>query len=295
MPAGDSWFSLDWRLIPEQTTDRVFQFGAFEAREGAGELRKRGIRVKLHSQPFRVLVMLLEKPSEIVTRKQIQERLWGSDTFVDFDHGLNTAVNRIREALKDSAAAPRYVETVPGKGYRFIAPVAVSEPPALGEKELGQQTTSNERPPMPVLLTTPDELPVAPSRVVNRLLIGLQLMYLAFYIGALANLREIHDIFVDANLLRPSAMMALLVVTASVLIPIRLFLLTAVGFRFQHLPEKFKRLFPALLPLDLLWALSPFLLIHHISWGFALGLSIPLVYVPFAQRSLVLMYGRAGE
>src|SRR5580704_19218121 len=107
--------------------DRVFRFGVFEASEAAGELRKHGVRIKLHSQPFRVLTMLLEKPSEVVTRDEMRQRLWGQDTFVDFDHGLNTAVNKIRDALDDSASVPKYVETVYGKGYRFIAPVTLLE------------------------------------------------------------------------------------------------------------------------------------------------------------------------
>ncbi|MEO8053348.1 MAG: winged helix-turn-helix domain-containing protein, partial [Acidobacteriota bacterium] len=80
----------------------------FEANESAGELRKHGVRIKLHTQPFKVLLLLLERPSGIVTREEMRERLWGAETFVDFDHGLNTAVNKIRDALGDSAAVPRY-------------------------------------------------------------------------------------------------------------------------------------------------------------------------------------------
>src|SRR5215472_18705970 len=107
------------------TTSRVFDFGAFEADAVSGELRKHGHRIKLHSQPFQVLVMLLERPSEVVTREEMRQRLWGEGTFVDFDHGLNSAVNKIREALNDSASRPRYLETLPGKGYRFIGPVTL--------------------------------------------------------------------------------------------------------------------------------------------------------------------------
>ncbi|HEV2688508.1 MAG TPA: winged helix-turn-helix domain-containing protein, partial [Bryobacteraceae bacterium] len=100
----------------------------FEADEARGELRKRGIRIKLHSQPFQVLVLLLDRPSAVVTREEMRQRLWGQETFVDFDHGLNSAVNKIREALDDSASQPRYVETGSGKGYRFIAPVTFRAP-----------------------------------------------------------------------------------------------------------------------------------------------------------------------
>lgn len=263
---------------------RVFRFGVFEANEALGELRKHGIRIKLHSQPFQLLLMLLEKPSEVVTREEMRQRLWGSGTFVDFDHGLNTAVNKIREALDDSASAPRYVETVSGKGYRFIAPVI---PPEEGTRPPLVQAREPH-----AVLTTPEELPVASRTVVQALLLLVQAMYAGFYLGALANLPEIHDIFLQADLLSPAVLMSILIVTAAILIPIRLFLFAAVAFDFQNLGAKFARMFPVLLLLDLLWALSPFLLIHHVSTGLALGISAALLYLPFAQRSLMLMYGR---
>src|SRR5215471_177154 len=112
----------------EESANRVFRFGVFEADETSGELRKQGIRIKLHSQPFQVLIMLLEKPEMVVTRAEMRQRLWGTQTFVDFDHGLNTAVNKIRDALGDSASVPRFVETVAGRGYRFLAPVKLQAP-----------------------------------------------------------------------------------------------------------------------------------------------------------------------
>jgi hypothetical protein len=228
-----------------------------------------------------------------VTREEMRQRLWGTETFVDFDHGLNTAVNKIREALGDSASVPRYVETVSGKGYRFLAPVAAESDPC------------NLTSPAPVLggetglsagtfLTTPDELPAASRMLVRTLLLLIQMMYLAFYIGALANLAEIDEIFLETGLPYSGAVMSILVTTAAVLIPVRLFIVVAVALDFQNLPSKFSRLFPVLLILDLLWAVSPFLLIHHINTGLALGLSAPLVYLPFAQRSLVLMYSRGA-
>lgn len=102
---------------------RIFQFGVFEADAASGELRKDGLRVKLQQQPYQVLLKLLENSGEVVTREELRNYLWGAETFVDFEHGLNRAVNRVREALGDSADRPRYVETLPGRGYRFIAPV----------------------------------------------------------------------------------------------------------------------------------------------------------------------------
>ena len=102
---------------------RPVRFGTFEVDLRLGELRKNGIRVKLTGQPFQILVILLEHPGDLVTREQLQGRLWPSDTFVDFDRGLNAAINRVREALGDSAENPRFVETLPRRGYRFIAPI----------------------------------------------------------------------------------------------------------------------------------------------------------------------------
>jgi TolB-like protein/DNA-binding winged helix-turn-helix (wHTH) protein/tetratricopeptide (TPR) repeat protein len=101
----------------------IVRFGAFEADLSGGELRKQGIKVALQEQPFRVLAVLLEHPGEVVSRERLQQTVWGSGTFVDFDHGLNTAIKKIRECLRDTATHPRFIETVPKHGYRFVAPV----------------------------------------------------------------------------------------------------------------------------------------------------------------------------
>jgi TolB-like protein/Tfp pilus assembly protein PilF len=102
----------------------VIHFGIFEADLRAGELRRNGSKVKLQEQPFQILAMFLERPGEIVTREELRARLWSADTFVDFDHGLNSAIRRLRDALGDSAENPSFVETLGRRGYRFIAPVA---------------------------------------------------------------------------------------------------------------------------------------------------------------------------
>jgi TolB-like protein/DNA-binding winged helix-turn-helix (wHTH) protein/tetratricopeptide (TPR) repeat protein len=99
------------------------RFGVYEVDPRTGELRKHGIRVKLQDQPFAILMMLLERPGELVTREQIREKLWPADTFVDFDHSLNTAIRRLRDALCDSADSPRFIETLPRRGYRFLGEV----------------------------------------------------------------------------------------------------------------------------------------------------------------------------
>lgn len=106
---------------PNQSETRLFRFGVFEVDLGARELRKRGVRVKLQDQPFRVLEALLEKSGEIVTREELKDRLWAQDEFVEFDKSLNTAVQKIRQALGDSAESPQFLDTVPRVGYRFVA------------------------------------------------------------------------------------------------------------------------------------------------------------------------------
>jgi len=109
-------------------TNRTIQFGVFEVNLRAGELRKRGVKVKLQEQPLQILQILLEKPGEVVTREELRERIWQADTFVDFDHGLNNAIRRLREALGDSADTPQYIETLARRGYRFIGSMAAADP-----------------------------------------------------------------------------------------------------------------------------------------------------------------------
>ena len=109
------------------STPKVVRFGAYEVDLRSAELRKSGVKVRLTGQPFQILAILLEHPGELVTREELQKRLWPADTFVDFDRGLNAAINRVREALGDSAENPRFVETLPRRGYRFIGQVERAE------------------------------------------------------------------------------------------------------------------------------------------------------------------------
>src|SRR6266481_256033 len=126
--------------MPDATqTPAVRRFGTFEINLHSGELRKNGMRLRLSGQPFQVLAILIERPGEVITREELHSKLWPADTFVDFDHGLNNAVARIREVLDDSSDAPRYVETLPRRGYRFIGPVAdvrsAAIPPPAAESQ----------------------------------------------------------------------------------------------------------------------------------------------------------------
>jgi TolB-like protein/DNA-binding winged helix-turn-helix (wHTH) protein len=118
-------------MASQSTPAEHISFGKFQANLRSRELLRQGSKVRLPDQAFQVLTMLLERPGELIPREEIKKRLWPGDTFVDFDHGLNNAVNRLREALDDSAAVPRYVETLPRRGYRFIG-VINSAPPVEG-------------------------------------------------------------------------------------------------------------------------------------------------------------------
>jgi DNA-binding winged helix-turn-helix (wHTH) protein/TolB-like protein/Flp pilus assembly protein TadD len=136
-------------MLPPVSRLGVVRFGTFEADFRARELRKAGVRIKLHDQPFQVLAMLLDRPGELVNRDQIRNRLWPGDTFVDFDHGLNNAVARLREALGDSADTPRFIETLPRRGYRFITPVnwqdSGPDPVVSGSEALSEEPKSRAR------------------------------------------------------------------------------------------------------------------------------------------------------
>ena len=135
------------------STSKIFRFGAYEADASEGTLTKNGIRVKLQEQPFRILTLLLENPGQLVTREQIRGSLWPADTFVEFDDVLNTSVRKLRSALSDSADNPRFLETVPRRGYRFVAPVTVAAvessaagvPAGAANSVAGQNEASNPR------------------------------------------------------------------------------------------------------------------------------------------------------
>src|SRR5207237_3142185 len=116
------------------------RFGIFDLDVQARSLHKAGIRIKLQAQPFDLLVSLISKRGEVVTREELQRSLWPSDTFVDFEHSVNTAIMRLRDALGDSAESPRFIETVPRYGYRFIAPIQWrADIPALTVQEVRQK------------------------------------------------------------------------------------------------------------------------------------------------------------
>ena len=252
-------------------SDGIYRFGVYEVDLSSGELRKSGVKLRLSDQAFRVLVTLLEHPSEVVTREDLQTKLWPDGTFVDFDHGLNTIINKLRETLSDTATNPRFIETIARRGYRFIAPVefggtrgSPTDPatpqvaPANPIKDLSQTSSAS-------LLTTADEVPPANRRNVRFLFFLLQIMYLIFYVTALARLGHIQDLLEQFSSGR--WITAALVASASIGIPVRLYLISAVAFDLPGLSPKFNRLFAAILILDGLWAVAPSYWSRKLGWG----------------------------
>lgn len=272
---------------------RIVGFGVFELDLAAGELRKNGAKLRLQEQPFRVLALLLERTGEVVTREEMRQKVWPADTFVDFDHSLNTAVNKLRETLGDSASNPRYIETLARRGYRFIAPVQ-TEAPSTGRgarltSRFASEVTSAEDQNSPQLHPYL-EVPI-PHRGLTRGLFALtQAMYLIFYLTALFRLHAVEGI-ADSFLSgwRTTALVAVVMVTAGVGIPLRCYLLSAVGFDYRRLGEKFRMMFPFILAWDQLWAVAPFLLVQKIGLGAAFAASAALLYVPFSERTLIRM------
>ena len=273
---------------------RIARFGVFELDLSTGELRKSGVKLRLQGQPIQVLTLLLDRAGEVVTREELRQKLWAADTFVDFDHSLNTAINKVREALGDSAGSPRFVETLARRGYRFIAPVQVpTQAPQSSAPEISAspvQTAPQQADPAPVLLHPELEVPI-PRRGLTRGLFALiQIMYLCFYLAALFRLRDVQRIADSA--LPPwgaTTLLAAVMITAGVGIPLRCYLMSAVGFDHQRLGEKFRQIFPAILALDQLWAIAPFLLIEKIGLGAAFAASAALLYLPFSERTLIRM------
>ena len=266
---------------------RNFRFGVFEFDTASGELSREGkVQPRLRDQALQILRMLLERPREVVTREELRNGLWPADTFVDFDHGLNTAINQLRSALGDSAANPRFIQTLPRRGYRFIAPVEAGSRDGILEPEELDESAS--QPARSLVLSDPRELPFVSRRIVRILFSLIQLMYLVFYTISLMRLSRVEAILTESRALGP-LILVVLIVTAAIGIPIRLYLLSAASFNYRGLSTKFKKLFPFLLPLDELWALAPFLLVDQIGFGLALAATAALLYLPFAQRSLLLM------
>ena len=279
------------------TTVIKYKFEEFEADLRAAELRKNGNRLKLQMQPFQVLVALLERPKEVVTREELRQRLWPQDTFVDFDHGLNTAMVKLRDVLGDSASKPKFIETIAKRGYRFLGTVEViSDQPAPRERhesaqpEVGATTIGNPNLQPTSLPSEIDSALPRASRNTARLLFTLtQIMYLIFYLSALFSWENTYKACFNTWGRAGATAFVVYLATSMVGIAVRLYLISATAMDYHLLGSKYRVLTPALFVLDMIWALSPLLIADRIGLGFALGACATLVYMPFAQRTLIRM------
>lgn len=275
------------------TVPTRYKFGLFEINLQSGELFRNGQKLRLQEQPFQVLVTMLERPGEVVTREELRQKLWPADTFVDFDHSLNTAINKLRDALGDGASNPRFIETLPRRGYRFIAPVQKLDE-NNGNQPAGETPSTASEAPIPEPTRVGGvELPHAPTPVARTLFGLLQLMYLIFYGIALWRLDDLIERLQQFS--RSWAIEYTVLVTALVGIAVRLYTLNATLFNYRRLGENFQRIFPLILVLDVIWAMSPLLIAHKIGIGLALAACAALVYSPFAQRVLGLIAYPAGD
>ena len=274
-----------------------YKFDEFEADLRAAELRKNGNRLKLQMQPFQVLVALLERPQEVVTREELRQRLWPQDTFVDFDHGLNTAMVKLRDVLGDSASKPKFIETIAKRGYRFLGTAEVisdqpapAEPKVSAQPEVGATTVSNPNLQSANPPAEADSALPRTSRNTARLLFTLtQIMYLVFYLSALFRWENTYKASFNTWGRAGATAFAVYMATSMVGIAVRLYLISATAMDYHLLGSKYRVLTPALFVLDMIWALSPLLIADRIGLGFALGACAALVYMPFAQRTLMKM------
>ncbi len=143
---GFAWYIRPQRrnfMLSESQSPNLVRFSAYEVNLRAGELYKGGRKIRLQDQPFHILAMLLEHPGQVVAREELQRKLWPADTFVDFDHSLNTAVKKLRQALNDDKKKPRFIETLPKRGYRFIGAVEFPTKPAAPPQETSTAAASN--------------------------------------------------------------------------------------------------------------------------------------------------------
>jgi cholera toxin transcriptional activator len=279
-----------------------YKFDEFEADLRAAELRKNGNRLKLQMQPFQVLVALLERRQEVVTREELRQRLWPQDTFVDFDHGLNTAMVKLRDVLGDSASKPRFIETIAKRGYRFLGTAeAISDQPSAAEPKIsaqpkiGSTTVSNPNQQSASVPSETDSGLPRTSRNTARFLFTLtQIMYLIFYLSALFRWENTYKACFNTWARGGATAFAIYMATSMVGIAVRLYLISATAMDYHLLGSKYRVLTPALFVLDMIWALSPLLIADRIGLGFALGACAALVYMPFAQRTLIKMM-RSGR
>jgi len=255
--------------MSELQQDRRVRFDTFEFDLSTGELLQNGRRIRLQGQPARLLGLLASRPGELVTRAEIQKALWPDGQFVEFEHAINTAMKKVREALEDDHEAPRFIETLPKLGYRFTAPVAPASAPA------------------PTPASAEDDFSIPHPRLTRFLFLFIQAGYLAMYCAALYYMPALESALVAVGFVPVTVTFPAVLVIAMCGIAVRLYLVTAVGWRHPAARGNFERLFPFMVILDGLWAACPLLAVDGVGAGVALAGVAGLAYLPFAQRTLI--------
>jgi len=259
--------------------DRRIRFDAFEFNLATGELWKEGTAVRLQGQPARLLTLLASRPGELVTRAEIQKVLWPDGRFVEFEHAINTAIKKIREALADDSDSPRFIETLPKLGYRFTATVKQAVPaeePAPQQNTPARETSDAEA-----------EFSIPYPRFSRSVFLFIQAGYVAMYCAALYYTADLESALLRAGFVPVSVTFPAVLVIAMCGIAVRLYLLTAVGWQHPAAGHNFLRLFPFVFALDALWAVSPLLALEYLGPGPALAGAAGMAYLPFAQRTLI--------
>jgi DNA-binding winged helix-turn-helix (wHTH) protein len=280
----------------------IIKFDEFELDLGRYELRRQGQPLKLEKIPMELLILLAGREGQLVTREEIIERLWGSNVYVDTRQGINTAIRKIRLALKDDPDDPRVLLTVVGKGYRLVAPIVTFETeieaktPASSRALAGQSESpgvaaapkvaeagaltvpaASKRPPAD---PQPDARPVIDPRLARALFLMIQAGYLTLYGVVFAHLSQIQALRL------PSMTPALTLIAGLIGAAIHLYLTAAVAFNYPGSGRLFRQVFPALLAIDVLWAGSPLFLFER--WGeLTLLFFAALAFLPFSQRTLM--------
>jgi DNA-binding winged helix-turn-helix (wHTH) protein len=261
-------------------TTRIFKFGEFEVDLGRYELRRSGRAVKLEKIPMELLILMAERRGQLITREEIIQKLWGENVFVDTRQGINTAIRKIRLALKDDPEQPRILETIVGKGYRLAAPVTVVDSasqaavtPEVIPAHLGESTTAKAAGPISPLAA-------------RSFFLFIQVGYLIMYAAAFIYLPNIQRLGL------PTIVPVLTLVVGLVGTAARIYLLASVAVRFAKANRLFRQMFPGTLVLDILWSASPLLLYHKLG-ELTLIFVAAMVFLPFAQRTL--MFWTYGE
>jgi DNA-binding winged helix-turn-helix (wHTH) protein len=260
------------------------RFEAFELNLHTGELLKDGSRVQLQDQPTRLLALLANRPGELITRDEIQRELWKDGEFVEFEHAVNTAIRKIRVALEDNTDSPRIIETLPRKGYRFIAVVDVLDAPIASPSS--REVVEN--PPEGRTGTAGDTFVLPISVTWSRVLFLLaQVPYVGTYLATFyywddLDTALIHTFSIPVEWSRPS-----LLILALIGFSVRIYLIGLVGWGHTDAGPRYRKLFPFLLLIDGLWAATPLLVQESagplISWA---GL-ILMGWLVFGQRTLM--------